>query len=127
MTTLQGYATSVAPVTDIACAYASAPYEPVPTADPSPWVVFGVFTVPQSVSARLIVLAVNSGPAALSLKLFNPTAMENTLVLVPASGQVETVQSFATDLEPNTKYQIAAQYLGASGKAVINTVSLGAP
>jgi hypothetical protein len=122
---LQGYATSVTPVNEIISAYAAAPYEPIPRASPSPWVVYGSFTVPENVTARLSILAINSGPAVLSVRLFDPTALSS--VLVPATGKEAATVSGTYQLLTGKVYQIAVQFLGTEGKAAVRTVSLSAP
>ena len=111
---------------EVVCAYASAPYEPVPAASNAPWVVLGSFTVPVAVSAKLNVAGLNTGPAVLSVAVYGPELVENsTVVLVNA--QEANVLSLPMQLVPGITYQIAVQYAGASGSGVIRTVSLGSP
>jgi len=123
MTSLQGYATTVAPVTEIVCAYASAPYQPTAIAANAPWVVFGSFTVPIAVAARLCVAGLNTGPAVLTVAIYNPAQMSDS-VLAVTSGVESECLSAPISLLPGVVYQIAAQYSGTTGLAVIRTASL---
>jgi hypothetical protein len=123
---LQGYATTVNQTNDVVCAYAAAPYQPAPAVSDAPWVVLGSFTVPENVSARLCVAGLNSGPAVLSVALYAPGLVAQSAVAVSSATDAEAL-SRPLDLAPNMNYQIAAQYLGASGVGVVRTVSLRAP
>jgi hypothetical protein len=123
MTTLTGYATSVAPVNEIVCAYASGAYEPTPYATNAPDVVFGSFTVPSLVTARLQVLGCNFGAATLRVKLFADGVSTGCEVYVTAAAE----QAFLTasyDFATGVLYQITAQYLGTNSSAAIRNVSL---
>ena len=124
MSTLSGYATAVNQTQEVVCAYASSPYEPVPVAANAPWVVMGSFTVPIAIAARLVVQGFNSGSAVLSVALFGPALVANSAVTV-ANTNEGTVVSQEMSLVPGVTYQIAVQYLGASGIACVRTVSLG--
>ena len=123
MTTLTGYATSVAPVNEIVCAYASGAYEPALYASNAPNVVFGSFTVPTLVTARLAVSGCNSGTAALLVQLFADGVATGCQVYVTAGSEAIFLTPFY-DFAPNVLYQITAQYLGANSAASIRTVSL---
>ena len=123
MSKLQGYATAVNQTQEIVCAYASAPYEPVPASSNAPWVVFGSFRVPITVSARLSVLGFNTGPAVLSVAVFGPALVTNSETLVTMTTEGETV-SQPFDLVPGVTYQVAVKYAGASGIGMIRTFSL---
>ena len=125
MTSLQGYATSIAPVNEIISAYASGAYEPTPFASNAPDVVFGSFVVPSLVSARLAVSACNSGPATLIVQLFADGVATDCLVYITSA----TEQVFLTpfyDFAPGVLYQVAAQFVGTTSSASIRTVSLTA-
>ena len=123
MTSLQGYATSIAPVNEIISAYASGAYEPILFASNAPDVVFGAFTIPAAVSARLAVSACNSGPARLIVQLFADGVATDCLVYITAGSEQIFLTPFY-DFAPTVHYQLIAQYLGASGQAAIRTVSL---
>jgi hypothetical protein len=119
---LQGYATAVNQTNEIIAAYASGSYQPV-ASNPAPWVVLGSFTVPAAIGARLCVSGFNSGPAALTVALYAPGLVAGSTVVV--SGDVENeALSQPMSLLIGAVYQIAAQYLGASGSAAVRTVSL---
>ena len=123
MTSLTGYATSIAPVDEIISAYASGAYEPTLFASNGPSVVFGSLVVPEAVSARLAVSACNSGPATLLVKLYADGVGTDCLVYVTSA----TEQIFLTpyyEFLPGVLYQLTAQFVGASGSAVIRTTSL---
>ena len=123
---LKGYATAVNQTQEVVCAYASSPYEPVPTALNAPWVVIGSFTVPNAISANVNVAGFNTGPAALSVAVYGPDLVPNSTVAVTSVKETSTLSQIA-QFVPGITYQIAVQYLGASGSAVIRTVSLGSP
>ena len=123
MTTLTGYATSVAPVNEIVCAYASGAYEPTCYTSNAPDVVIGSFRVPSLVSARLGVSGCNSGPAALLVQIFADGVTTDCEVYVTAATEQVFLTSFY-DFTPGVLYQITAQFQGASGAASIRTVSL---
>ena len=125
MSNLSNYALTINPTSDVVCAYASTPYEPVPTASPAPWVVYGAFSVPQAVSARLVVVGVNSGPAALVVRLYED-GIATSCQAVITSDSDGTVYSAAFAFKANALYQLAARYEGASGSACVRTTSLGA-
>jgi hypothetical protein len=123
MTSLMGYATTIAPVDEIVCAYASGAYEPVLFASNAPDVVFGSFTIPTPVQARLAVSGCNAGPATLLVQLFADGVATACQVYVTSA----TEELFLTplyDFSPKVLYQITAQYLGESGMAALRTVSL---
>jgi hypothetical protein len=123
MTTLQGYATTIVPVDEIVCAYASGAYEPAAYPTNAPNVVFGSFTIPVPISARLSVSACNSGPATLLVSLFADGVITSCQVYV-TSGAEENFLTDFYDFVPGILYQLAAQYLGAASTASIRTVSL---
>ena len=123
MTSLQGYATSIAPVNEIISAYASGAYEPILFASNAPDVVFGAFTIPAAVSARLAVSACNSGPARLIVQLFADGVVTDCQVYVTSATEQIFLTSFYA-FTPGVLYQLAAQFAGADGAASIRTVSL---
>ena len=122
---LQGYATTTNPTSNVISAYSSAPYQSEPVASDAPWVIIGSFRVPEAVTARLEALGLNTGPAVLSLAIYNPTQMAAsvTAIVLPTEG---LTRSNPVDFLPNITYQVAVRYLGASGIGLIRTVSLGA-
>jgi hypothetical protein len=125
---LQGYALTVNPVADIACAYASSSVT-LRAYNTGRWTVIGSFKVPLAVRARLSVAGQVAGNAVCLVQLFAPRAVAASQVSVSATIEQEQV-SAAVDLVPGTLYQIAVR-VTASGAtdadfAVIRQVSLGA-
>ena len=125
---LQGYALTVNPVADIACAYASSSVT-LRAYDTGRWTVVGSFKVPLSIRARLSVVGQIAGDASCTVQLFAPRAVAGSSVILLNEVEAETV-SAAIDLVPGTLYQIAAR-VSATGAtdadfAVIRVVSLGA-
>jgi hypothetical protein len=123
MTTLSGYATSIAPVNEILSAYASGAYEPVLFASDAPMVVFGAFTVPSLVSARLSVSGCKSGSATLLVRLYADGAATTCQVYVTSAAETVFLTP-AFDFAPNVLYQVAAQFLGSASCAAVRNVSL---
>jgi hypothetical protein len=123
MTSLTGYATSVAPVNEIVCAYASGAYEPVLFASDAPGVVFGSFKVPSPVNARLSVSACNYGTATLLILLFADGVVTGCSVYVTSADEQIFLTPFY-DFLPGVLYQLVAQYTGTASQAAIRTASL---
>jgi hypothetical protein len=123
MTTLTGYATSVVPVNEIVCAYASGAYEPVLYTSNAPFVVFGAFTVPTPVTARLAVSACNFGTATLLVQLFADGIATDCGVYVTAATEQIYLTAFYA-FASGVLYQVVAQFVGDSGVSAIRTVSL---
>lgn len=126
MSKLSNYLLTLDTTTDVVAAYAAAPYEPVPVASNAPQVVFGSFQVPSNVTARLLVSGLNSGPAVLTVTLYE-RGVATACTLTITGTQENVFYSSNFDFKVGSLYQVAAQYLGASGNAVVRTFSLGTP
>jgi hypothetical protein len=126
MSKLNNYATTVNPGTDVVCAYACGPYTPAPVTPNAPWVVIGSFTVPLAIACRLLVIGLAQGAAVLSVALYGPGLVPGSLVVVVDADSDTEHRSNAVALEPGVVYNVAAQFLGATGTGSIRTVSLGA-
>jgi hypothetical protein len=123
MTTLTGYATTIVAVNEIISAYASGAYEPLLFTSNAPQVVFGSFTVPELIAARLSVSGCNSGPATLLITLYADGVATACHVYVTSAVE-ELFLTAPYAFSPKVLYQICVQYLGSAGVASVRTVSL---
>jgi hypothetical protein len=130
-TSLAGYASSINPVSQIVCAYASGSTTLSARTGTPRWIVIGNFTVPEQVRARLYILGLVTVNATCSVALFDPTLVDNSTVAMIVGGPEQTTRGDPIDLSPGKRYQIAAcvatdSQEGVEDKfAVIRTVSLG--
>ena len=129
--TLSGFATSLAPVSDIVCAYATSPAQIQVEADPV-WQTIGEFDVPQDVDVRLTALGFASvSGVKVYLALYNPEYMTDSLITLTDTATVKKVSSIV-HLVTGVRYKIAMQVTssgprGLTAFRVARTVYLGAP
>lgn len=128
-TSLAGYASSINPVTQIVCAYASGSTTLRARSGTPRWIVIGNFTVPEAVRARINVLGLVSDGATCSVAIYDPSLVVNSSFNLVVGGAEQLSVGSPIDLVPNKRYQIAVVVqtdVEADNKfAVIRTVSLG--
>ena len=128
-TSLAGYASSINPVTQIVCAYASGSTTLRARSGTARWIVIGNFTVPESVRARINVLGLVSDGATCSVAIYDPSLVANSSFNLVVGGAEQLSVGSPIDLVQNKRYQIAVAVQTddeADNKfAVIRTVSLG--
>lgn len=107
MTGLQGFATSLAPVNDIVCAYSTSPAQ-IPASLYSMWHVIGDFSVPQDVDARLSAIAFISEHCWIEIALFEPAKMAASVITFNSPQAVQK-SSPAVHLVAGITYKIAAR------------------
>lgn len=128
-TSLVGYASSINPVTQIVCAYASGSTTLRARSGTTRWIVIGNFTLPEAVRARINVLGLVSDGATCSVAIYDPSLVVNSSFNLVVGGAEQLSVGSPIDLVPNKRYQIAVVVqtdVEADNKfAVIRTVSLG--
>jgi hypothetical protein len=122
--TLSNYAFNRQTTEEIVCAYITAAYEPTPSAANAPWVVIGSFAVSAAVRGRLVICGLNSGPAALLVRLY-ADGVGTDCVSAITSPDETTTRSDPYGLLTGVIYQLAVQYEGAASSAVVRSVTLG--
>jgi hypothetical protein len=129
MASLQGYLLAANQTTDVICAYASGE-KTLPAYTTAHWRKIGSFTVPEQVSARLVVQGSAAFETSLVVKLLGPAEVTNSEAIISLPHE-NKVTSGVMNLQPGVMYVVAAMAIAAAEDdqhfGSITAVSLGAP
>ena len=126
---LEGYALSLNPTTDVICAYASGSVT-LPAYTAERWIQIGSFTVPEIVRGRLVVRGNATDGTQVRVALFSPAKIADSQAVLAYLDEREA-RSKELTLTPGVTYQIAAAAVadpaGDTQFGVVRSVSLGNP
>jgi hypothetical protein len=126
---LEGYALSINPTTDVICAYASGAVT-LPAYTEERWIQIGSFVVPETVRARLVVRGNATDGTQVRVALFAPAKVTDSQAVLAYLDEREA-RSKELTLRPGVTYQIAAAavaaVVGDQSFGVVRVVSLGNP